>query len=316
MSLSHISWLFWMLFNTHLSLNKMTAHAINLAVRCIGILGVFVFRLAMELDALCFRMLSLFHIHSHTFMCHTHWVRGKEDGRGSSVGKKNNQPTRCYSDSQSGLKQRTMDSSKRWMWLRFRHWLAVIKPSNETSWCHGMKRMFVCTSAAKQSNATSNANSDAVLCSVPILNTCKYWDRDDNALRWYCRRCRCRCLIVCVCHPPCTYICTAFCLPFLITILSVRREYNMECGVCVVETQIDWYFGTPQCEMYDNKTHMTWIRFRYAIQFIQLRHFVVCLQGLFSHFPNGVHISISRNGFRIYHKKRSTCSIGAHSFTQ
>lgn len=56
--------------------------------------------------------------------------------------------------------------------------------------------------------------------------------------------------------------------------------------------------GIWHTSMCDNKTHMTWIRFRHMP--FNYGRFVICLHGLYSHFPNGVHISISRNSSKIF----------------
>lgn len=130
----------------------------------------------------------------------------------------------------------------------------------------GMKGMFVCTSAAKQWDAHQMPTVVLLWCWIRAYI---YMGIETTLAELGCccyRR-----------HPH------RYCWLHL----SLSRSL---CG----EVTNRLIFGTPQCEWCDYKTHMTWIRFRYAIQFIQLRHFVVCLHGLFSHFPNGVHISISR----------------------
>lgn len=57
-----------------------------------------------------------------------------------------------------------------------------------------------------------------------------------------------------------------------------------------------WHTSMRMC---DNKTHMTWIRFTVCHSITELCY--ICLHGLFPHFPNGVHISISRNGPNLSH---------------
>lgn len=64
--------------------------------------------------------------------------------------------------------------------------------------------------------------------------------------------------------------------------------------------------GIWHTSMCDNKTHMTWIRFRHMP--FNYGRFVICLHGLYSHFPNGVHKSISRNSSKIFLKNTSTQS--------
>lgn len=44
--------------------------------------------------------------------------------------------------------------------------------------------------------------------------------------------------------------------------------------------------GIWHTSMCDNKTHMTWIRFRHMP--FNYGRFVICLHGLYSHFPNGI----------------------------
>lgn len=62
--------------------------------------------------------------------------------------------------------------------------------------------------------------------------------------------------------------------------------------------------GIWHTSMCDNKTHMTWIRFHHMP--FNYGRFVICLHGLYSHFPNGVHISISRNSSKIFFKKKTS----------